>query len=183
MLVLACNPCPCGEYSTASRDHRCQCSEVKRREYRRKISGPIADRIDITRVVEANEHERSDPMNHDPEPSAEVLARVVAARERQRARYAGADFTLNAHATGWALRNEWPLDPVATTRLDGEVHRGRLTRRGATRVHRVAWSVADLRGRDVPGPAELAGALRLRRGEPLEHATTIRAVPRARMRA
>jgi magnesium chelatase family protein len=58
MLVLACNPCPCGEYSTRSRDHKCQCSELKRRAYRLKISGPIADRIDITRIVE-------------PEPRAE----------------------------------------------------------------------------------------------------------------
>jgi magnesium chelatase family protein len=52
MFVFACNPCRCGEYHPYSRDHKCSCGEVKRREYRRKISGPIADRIDITRFVE-----------------------------------------------------------------------------------------------------------------------------------
>ena len=52
MFVFACNPCRCGEYHPYSRDHRCTCGELKRREYRRKISGPIADRIDITRFVE-----------------------------------------------------------------------------------------------------------------------------------
>ena len=52
MFVFACNPCPCGAYHPLSRDHDCTCSELKRRDYRRKISGPIADRIDITRFVE-----------------------------------------------------------------------------------------------------------------------------------
>ena len=52
MFVFACNPCRCGEYHPYSRDHLCRCGEVKRREYRAKISGPIADRIDITRFVE-----------------------------------------------------------------------------------------------------------------------------------
>ena len=40
MFVFACNPCRCGEYHPYSRDHQCTCGEVKRREYRRKISGP-----------------------------------------------------------------------------------------------------------------------------------------------
>ncbi len=52
MLVLAANPCPCGEYHPFARDNGCACGEVRRREYRRKLSGPIADRIDITRFVE-----------------------------------------------------------------------------------------------------------------------------------
>lgn len=165
--MLACNPCPCGEYSTLSRDHRCLCSEVKRREYRRKISGPIADRIDITRLLEpVAAHERSDPLAR-PESSATVLARVTAARERQRARYGDTAWNLNGHAPGPELRNRFPLEDAATRRLDTAVYGGTLTRRGATRVHRVAWTVADLRGLDRPGLEELEVALRLRSGEPL----------------
>ncbi len=167
MLVLACNPCPCGEYSTQTRDHRCLCSEVKRREYRRKISGPIADRIDITRVLEpVAAHDRSDPLAR-PESSATVLARVTAARERQRARYRDVGWNLNGHAPGPELRSWLPLEPDATRRLDTEVYGGSLTRRGATRVHRVAWTVADLRGLACPGLDELEVALRLRSGDPL----------------
>jgi magnesium chelatase family protein len=169
MLVLACNPCPCGEFSTTSRDHRCICSEVKRRAYRGKISGPIADRIDITRIVEpVPKHEKDDPLA-SPESSSTVRARVAESRERQRVRYAGTGWRLNAHVTGPALRSDWPLLPVATRRLDTEVYGGSLTRRGATRVHRIAWSVADLRGVDQPGAAEVEVALRLRRGQPLDH--------------
>ena len=88
---FACNPCPCGEYHPDRRDHRCACREIKRREYRRKISGPIVDRIDITRFVEpVREHERreADLQMFRPEPSAAIRARVTVARYFQRIRYA-----------------------------------------------------------------------------------------------
>ena len=53
---------------------------------------------------------------------------------------------------------------------------GRLTQRGAVRVHRLAWTVADLAGVDRPGSAEVAVALRLRKGESLDVATALRQV-------
>jgi len=168
MLVLAANPCPCGEFHPYQRDDRCTCGEVKRRDYRRKLSGPIADRIDITRFVEpVKPHELGDRLAQ-PESSATVLARVTAARERQRVRYDGTPWRLNAHVPGPLLRESWPLGPAAATRLDQAVYGGSLTRRGATRVHRVAWSVADLRGLDQPRLDELEVALRLRSGTPLD---------------
>jgi len=168
MLVLAANPCPCGEYHPYRRDNRCTCGEVKRREYRRKLSGPIADRIDITRFVEpVKKHELRDKLAR-PESSAAVLARVTRARQRQRARYDGTPWRLNAHVPGPLLRESWPLDEAATQRLDKEVYGGQLTRRGATRVHRLSWSVADLRGLAKPGLDELEVALRLRSATPLD---------------
>ncbi|MET0840006.1 MAG: YifB family Mg chelatase-like AAA ATPase [Marmoricola sp.] len=170
MFVFACNPCRCGEYTPYSRDHRCTCGEVKRRDYRSKISGPIADRIDITRFVEPlRPEQRGEAVLHfdRPEPSASIRVRVTAARERQRARYAGLRWRLNVHAPGPLLRERWPLTPTAAARLDREVYDARLTRRGAVRVHRVAWSVADLAGVDRPGSEELDVALRLRAATPL----------------
>ena len=167
MFVFACNPCRCGDYHPYDRDHTCRCSELKRREYRRKISGPIADRIDITRFVEPmREHEREAPIEK-PEPSSVIRARVTAARERQRERYAGMAWRLNAQVPGPALRDQWPLTDAAMLRLESEVHAGRLTRRGAVRVHRVAWSVGDLAGVERPGVDELDVALRLRSATPL----------------
>src|SRR5204863_5423622 len=135
------------------RDHNCTCSELKRREYRRKISGPIADRVDITRFVEpirAEQRQRADLPIDRREPSAVIRARVTAARERQRERYADLPWRLNVHAPGPMLRERWPLTDRAMLRLDTEVYAGRLTRRGAVRVHRVAWSVADLAGVERP---------------------------------
>jgi magnesium chelatase family protein len=168
MLVLACNPCPCGEYSTRSRNHRCVCSEVKRRAYRKSISGPIADRIDITRVVEPLGTAEMGDRFSSPEPSSVVLARVVAARKRQLARYAGRGWRLNAHVPGPELQARWPMTAEATRHLDVEVYGGSLTRRGATRVHRVAWSIADLRGLSQPGLDEFEVARRLRTGADLD---------------
>ena len=168
MFVIACNPCPCGEYHPAQRDHRCSCTEVRRRDYRKKISGPIADRIDITRHVEpVRPHEMHDPLA-TPESSAEVRSRVVAARERQAERYAGTPWRLNADVPGPVLRERFPLSEQAQQRLDTELYAGSLTRRGATRVHRLAWTVTDLRGLPHPGLTELDTALRLRSGRPLE---------------
>ncbi len=92
---------------------------------------------------------------------------MTAARERQRERYADLPWRLNVHAPGPMLRERWPLSDQAMMRLESEVHAGRLTRRGAVRVHRVAWSVADLAGVDRPGLAELDVALRLRSAAPL----------------
>ena len=179
MFVFACNPCRCGEYHPYVRDNDCTCGEVKRREYRRKISGPIADRVDITRFVEpvAREQQGSGPSLpfDQPEPSSVIRARVAAARERQRQRYAGQPWRLNVHAPGPMLRDHWPLTEGAALRLDTEVYAGRLTRRGAVRVHRVAWSVADLAGVDRPGVDELDVALRLRSATPLLLSTVTRA--------
>jgi magnesium chelatase family protein len=181
MFVFACNPCRCGEYHPYSRDHQCSCGEVKRREYRRKISGPIADRIDITRFVEPiREEQRREaelPFAR-PEPSAPIRVRVTAARQRQRERYARMPWRLNVHAPGPMLRETWPLTRPAMVRLDDEVYAGRLTRRGAVRVHRVAWSVADLAGLDQPGVEELDVALRLRAATPL----LLRQLPGAALR-
>lgn len=167
MFVLACNPCPCGEYHPTNRDNRCECLEVRRREYRRKISGPIADRIDITRHVEPlTRREKDDPLFR-PETSAEVRARVAAARERQTRRYDGTGWRLNSAVPGPVLRERWPLPAEAERLVDDRVYAGTLTRRGATRVHRLAWTVADLRGVGRPDVDEVDTALRLRSGEPL----------------
>ena len=168
MFVFACNPCRCGEYHPWSRDHQCVCSEVKRREYRRKISGPIADRVDITRFVEPNKQRQAETLPFErPEPSAAIRLRVAAARQRQRSRYADHPWRLNAQVPGPMLRELWPLTDGAELRLEAEVYAGRLTRRGAVRVHRVAWSVADLAGIAQPGAQELDVALRLRSATPL----------------
>ena len=130
----------------------------------------MADRVDITRFVEPVTAQAAGalvlPFDR-PEPTAAVRARVTRARERQRTRYAAEAWRLNAHAPGPVLRERWPLADGAADRLEDEVHAGRLTRRGAVRVHRVAWTVADLAGLEAPGAAELEVALRLRSGEPL----------------
>ncbi|QIG42364.1 YifB family Mg chelatase-like AAA ATPase [Nocardioides anomalus] len=167
IVVLAANPCPCGEFHADVRHNKCQCREVQRRDYRRKVTGPITDRIDITRhLTAATPYASRDPLAVR-ESTATVRSRVEAARERQAQRYAGEGWRLNGHAPGPALAAQWPLDDEAGRLVDEHLWSGRLTRRGVTRVHRLAWTVADLTGQDRPGAEEADTALRLRSGTPL----------------
>jgi len=92
---------------------------------------------------------------------------VEAARARQGERYAEDSWRLNGQAPGPVLRERWPLTKAGQQAVDDQLYDGRLSRRGATRVHRLAWTVADLRGLDRPGLDEVDTALRLRTGDPL----------------
>jgi magnesium chelatase family protein len=167
MVVIACNPCPCGDYHPRDRDNRCTCTEVRRRDYRKKLEGPVIDRIDIVRHVEpVPAHEAYDPLAR-AETTATVRARVTAARDRQADRYDGAGWRLNADVPGPTLHQRHPLTPEGARLLGSRMAAGVVTGRGATRVHRVAWTVADLRGLEQPGADEVDVALRLRSGAPL----------------
>lgn len=167
MVVLASNPCPCGDYHPDPRTSRCTCREVSRREYRRRLSAPLVDRIDIQRhLVPPSQYDAHDPLAVR-ESSAEIAARVARARIRQHDRYADRDWRLNAHAPGPVLRKDFPLTDPGQAVVDHEVLHARLTRRGATRVHRMAWTVTDLAGGARPGPDEVHTALRLRTGAPM----------------
>jgi len=175
LVVFGANPCPCGEYSPTNRDHRCECSQVARRTYQRRIRGPILDRIDITRHVEpVRRHELADAFG-PPEPSAVVAERVARARDRQARRFQGADWRLNGHVHGPALKRSYPLAAPAARMLEEALINGQLTQRGVVRVHRLCWTLADLAGVDQPGLPELKVALSLRRGQPLEMSTVMRA--------
>jgi magnesium chelatase family protein len=167
MVVLAANPCPCGDFHPSAADNRCTCSARARRDYQLRVRGPISDRIDITRHLEPlRPHDAHDAFSV-PESSATVRARVTAARVRQERRYAGRSWRLNGQVPGPVLQAEWPLDDQAQRIIDDSMYKGLLSRRGATRVHRVAWSIADLRGTDQPSCDDVETALRLRQGEPL----------------
>lgn len=170
MLVLACNPCPCGDYAVKVGKSRCTCRPQQLRDYRSKLTGPLADRIDVLRNIgPLQPHERGGP---PAERSADVRARVAAARERQHRRFVDCSWRLNGQAPGPSLRDRWPLSDDARRALDTALYAGRLSSRGAVRVHRLALTLADLAsvrlGRDVaPGVDEVDAALRLRLGDPL----------------
>jgi magnesium chelatase family protein len=164
IVVFACNPCKCGEFSANVPGNDCSCDPPALRHYRNRVSGPVADRVDITRHVDRpSEWELKDRLQI-PEASATIRARVTAARSRQAARLDGTPWRLNAHVPGPVLSRSWPLTGTAAERLTDEVASGRLTHRGATRVHRLAWTVADIRAVERPGVDELVVALALRTG-------------------
>lgn len=153
-LVLAANPCPCAAVSGT-----CVCSSVVRRRYQSRLSGPLLDRVDL--LVDLLPPARGALLDHTAteEASAAVAQRVALARDRAAARWAG---PLNAEVGGKVLRRRW--QPAGTSRdlLAKAYDAGRLTGRGYERVLRVAWTIADLAGRDQPEFDDIAEALAFR---------------------
>ncbi|MCF6377170.1 YifB family Mg chelatase-like AAA ATPase [Nocardioides KLBMP 9356] len=161
LVVLAANPCPCGNFHGLT-GGSCDCTEQQRAHYRRKLSGPILDRVDIWMEVRPQHRRRSGSWGEPPESSADVRARVTEARLRQAHRFRDCTWELNSSCPGPALAERWPLERDAQRLVDQELAAGTLTRRGLTRVQRLAWTVADCAGVDRPGEPEARIALALR---------------------
>ncbi len=167
-LVIAANPCPCGR--SYGKGVYCTCSPQARMRYQHRLSGPIRDRIDVLQLVEPVSRAEMVADRSVVESTAVVAGRVLLARERQAHRYADVPWSLNAHAPGYELRRRWPPTPEAMPVVESQLSSGRLTARGADRVVRIAWTLADLAGRDRPGRQELFTALTMRLGhEPTDH--------------
>jgi len=159
-LVLAANPCPCARAAGPGKAG-CSCSPAARRRYLARISGPLLDRVDVK--VRLQPVSRRD-MLYDrkyAESSAVVAQRVAAARERCAARLAGTPWQVNAEVPGSALRRCFAPRPGALTSLDRAMELGQVSARGADKVVRVAWSLADLAAEDRPGPDQVNLAIGL----------------------
>jgi len=160
LLVAAMNPCPCGFRGDPR--HACRCTERDIGRYRRKISGPLLDRIDLH--VEVPALAASDfGTGGEGEPSAAVRARVVAARGRQLRRTGDPRLT-NGSLSGRALRRDGRLADPARRLLERAVDRLGLSARAFHRVVRVALSIADLDASDRISESHVAEALRYRPG-------------------
>jgi magnesium chelatase family protein len=159
-LVLAANGCRCGNFYGDGCE--CTCSPTDRRRYAARISGPIRDRIDIVHTLQPLA--RSSPIAErvQVESSVAVRERVAEARDRQRKRFVDTLWRRNVDAPGAALRRQWPLSADASAVLDDPLTARYLTGRGGDRVLRLAWTIADLAGRDAPSRADIGCALWLR---------------------
>ena len=161
-LVMAANPCPCG--LGFGKGVGCHCSPLEKRRYVAKLSGPLLDRVDLQVQVPAVTVSALSVSSG--EPSAAVAQRVAAARAAQAERWKGTAWQLNAQVPGSRLRRSpWRLPTSVTSDLDRALDRGLLTLRGYDRVLRVAWTMADVAGRAVPGREELTSALLFRTSE------------------
>jgi magnesium chelatase family protein len=158
-LVLAANPCPC---ATAAGDSACTCSPLERRRYRSRLSGPLLDRIDLR--VDLPPVTRAAWLDGlgEPEATPAVAERVAAARAIAAARLVGTGLTLNSQVPGRLLRERWAVPRSSLALAERALERGALSVRGFDRVLRVAWTVADLAGRTVPAPGDVAEALGMR---------------------
>jgi len=162
-LIAAMNPCRCGHLGDAA----LACSRAPRcaADYQAKVSGPLLDRIDLH--VEVAAVSAADLVLPPPaEGSAEVAARVAAARAIQTARYAGQPVRTNAEADGPVLEAVATPDEAGRKLLAQAAEAMRLSARGYTRILRVARTIADLGGSEGVGRIHIAEALSYRRQAP-----------------
>jgi magnesium chelatase family protein len=155
MLVAASNPCPCGR---GEADPECSCAPLEVRRYQGRLSGALADRIDV--LVAIRQPAAAEIGAGPGEPSEAVRERVVAARERQERRLGPG--RCNGEMTPGEAR-ESVLGDGAAALLAETYARRRLSGRGHDRVLRLARTVADLAGSETIEREQMAQALQLRR--------------------
>ena len=171
LVACAMNPCPCG-WAHDPRA-RCICPPGAVQRYRQRVSGPLLDRLDLHLEVPALRWEEI-AARETAETSASIRARVVAARDRQARRLAtGAPSArCNAHLTRREIDRFCRLDAAGESLLERAVARLGLSARGATRVLKVARTIADLGERDAIAQSDVAEALQYRMVERGEAAHT-----------
>jgi magnesium chelatase family protein len=159
-LIGASNPCPCGKAGDPL--GACTCSAADVESYKARISGPLADRIDMHVFVGAVAlRDLGGRSNGDSSQS--IRSRVELARAAQRKRFAGKPgISCNAHAVGRWLDVSTPVHTEARTLLQGAAERLGLSARGYHRVLKVARTIADLDDEKEIASPHVAEALRYR---------------------
>jgi len=166
-LILAANPCPCGNF--AGRARACTCAPAIRQAYIAKLSGPLLDRVDIRLRLQAVNPAQVAlarlGATQIGRTSLEVRSRVAAARELTKERLVGTPWVTNSQVPGSYLRKKLRLPTAITVPLDRAADKGALSMRGYDRCLRIAWSSADLAGRDTVSENDIAVAVMLRGGD------------------
>ena len=150
MMILAMNPCPCGNLGS---NKSCICTSSSINKYQRKISGPIIDRIDLWLGVYSIDHKKlEDPPTASQsggqaiEESAQIRKRVVAAREIQKKRFSGTKILTNSEMSVRDIKKYCALDTESKSVLQQAAARLDLSPRSYHRVIKLARTIADLSG-------------------------------------
>ncbi len=159
-LIGASNPCPCGLAGDAGGSCNCAPGDIDR--YADRLSGPLADRIDMHVTVGAVAlRELSGRPTGDQ--SGEIRDSVERARARQRRRFAGSrGVSCNAFASGRWMDSHTPVHADARSLLQSAAEKLSLSARGYHRVLKVARTIADLEGATEIGQPHIGEALRYR---------------------
>ena len=157
MLAAAMNPCPCGFWNDPVRE--CRCSPLQIQRYVGRISGPLLDRIDIHIDVPAVRFKELRGEGPSVESSAEIRARVVAARTRQRERLRDESVFSNAAMSPRHIRRHCRIDAECERMLESAMTRLGLSARAYDRILKVSRTIADLEAAPDIRPAHVAEAV------------------------
>jgi magnesium chelatase family protein len=155
-LLGAMNPCPCG-YLTDP-DRSCSCTPILVAKYRKRLSGPLLDRMDL--FIEVPKVPTAELTDISPgETSESIRRRVQAARDRQTNRFTKTSVATNAELTSEHVRKYLKIDTHARTLLAHAVERHRLSARAYFRLLKVAQTIADLAEEETITPSHIGEAL------------------------
>lgn len=159
MLIAGMNPCPCGNYGSATA--QCTCSAAQIHRYLSKLSGPLLDRIDIHVEVDSVGYEELQADNL-AEPSSAVRERVNKARDIQRKRLAEKGRRCNSQMTPADIKKYCKLDGQSISLLKESFEKLNLSARAYNRILKVARTIADLEGAENISVKHIAESLQYR---------------------
>ncbi len=162
LLVVAMNPCACGNYGNPYK--ACVCTPMQLKAYQSKISGPIMDRIDLKVWVYPVEKEDLLKMSSG-ESSAQIRHRVMRAVEIQRERFKNSPTKYNSRMTNDQVKKYCEMTQEAKSLLQSAMDRLNLTGRGYMKTLKVARTIADLEGEEKIASHHIAEALQYRINE------------------
>ncbi len=158
-LVASQNPCPCGFATDPGRI--CSCSPIQIERYRKKISGPLLDRIDLHVEVPRVEFEKLSGVEIG-ESSEKIRVRVEEARERQTYRFKDTPIETNAEMKNKELKEFCTLDDKSIELMRQAVAHMNLSARSYHRILKVSRTIADLQASDMIKTEHIAEALQYR---------------------
>ncbi len=160
ILIASMNPCPCG----LGKDKGCTCPEHIFNAYRRRLSGPIMDRIDVWVNVTKIDYDKLAAKSLISESSADIRTRVSVARDRQLQRFKGKNMLIyyNSEMSAQDIEKCVMMTEEARTILRTSAERLGLSGRAFHRVIKVAQTIVDLKGEQEVGKVEVLEALQYR---------------------
>ena len=160
-LIAAMNPCPCGYYGDEK--HTCRCSDIARKKYIAKLSGPILDRIDISIEVRAVEYAKM-TSKADGESSASMRKIVTEARKKQEKRFKDNGLKIFSNSSMGIKDTEkfCILDDKAKSLLNMAMERFSMSARSYNKILKVSRTIADLDDKDIIGVDHVTEALQYR---------------------
>lgn len=165
LLIAASNPCPCGYLGHPKK--RCSCSSGHILRYKKRLSGPILDRIDLhVDIAPVDEVELLEKTSPAAERSYDIRERVMQARSRQQFRFAALPIHANAEMNSHQVRELCRLENAARTLLEQAIGRMQLSARATFKVIKVAQTIADLAAAYTIAPAHIAESLQYRVQDP-----------------
>lgn len=162
ILVAAMNPCPCGNKGNKQKPCVCRQSDLDR--YKRKLSGPIMDRIDIWITVENIDYEKLSSTEKDGDTTKIIKERVLKAREIQNKRFKNSSRKINCNSEMNVkdLNIYAPLDDNTRKLLNQSAERLQLSARAYHRTIKLARTIADLEGSERIKESHILEALQYR---------------------